>query len=203
MSQPGDPPHFSSGTLTFLFTDIEGSTRLWETFPQEMGAALARHDTLLREIVQDGGGYIFKTIGDAFCVAFDDATRAVLTASKAQQVLAIEPWSENTPLKVRMALHTGAVESRDNDYFGPPLNRIARLLSTAHGGQTLLSQSTAQLVLGTLTGLESLRDLGIHQLKDLTSPVARRQPRRHQHLHRPQHRRRGRRQGPHRRREVN
>ncbi|MBB6048688.1 adenylate/guanylate cyclase domain-containing protein [Armatimonas rosea] len=170
MSQPGDPPPFSSGTLTFLFTDIEGSTRLWEAFPQEMGAALARHDTLLRGIVQEGGGYLFKTVGDAFCVAFDDATRAVLTASKAQQVLGAEPWPESTPLKVRMALHTGAVESRDNDYFGPPLNRIARLLSTAHGGQTLLSQSTAQLVLGTLTGPESLRDLGIHQLKDLTSP---------------------------------
>ncbi|WP_309716778.1 adenylate/guanylate cyclase domain-containing protein [Armatimonas sp.] len=170
MSQPGDPLPFLSGTLTFLFTDIEGSTRLWESFPEEMRLALARHDALLRQVVSHRQGQVFKTVGDAFCVVFDDPVNTVAAAKEAQAALASETWPEHTPIRVRMALHTGPVESRDNDYFGPPLNRVARLLSTAHGGQTLLSQNTSSLVVTNLPERASLRDMGVHQLKDLASP---------------------------------
>ena len=167
MSQSATAP---LGTLTFLFTDIEGSTRLWENFPGEMRVALARHDALLREVVTRQKGHVFKTIGDAFCVAFDAATDALNAALDAQHALAAEPWPENTPIKVRMALHTGAVESRDNDYFGSTLNRVARTLATAHGGQVLLSHTTQEQVRNSLPASVTLRDLGLHQLKDLARP---------------------------------
>ena len=136
----------TSGTLTFLFTDIEGSTKLWEQHPHAMGVALARHDALLRETIQRTNGTVFKTIGDAFCAAFSTATDAVYAAIHAQLALASEPWHRETPLKVRMAVHTGAAESRDNDFFGAPLSRVSRMLGTAHGGQTVLSSTTQDLV---------------------------------------------------------
>ena len=134
-----------TGTVTFLFTDIEGSTKLWEAHPEAMRVALARHDALVREAIVSANGYVFKTVGDAFCAAFAMAPDAVAAALMVQMALHTEPWPEATPIKVRMALHTGAVESQDGDYFGPPLNRVARLLSTGHGGQTLLSQATYEL----------------------------------------------------------
>ena len=126
-----------TGTVTFLFTDIEGSTRLWEAQPDAMRVALARHDALCATPSSMRNGHVFKTVGDAFCAAFALAPDAVAAALAAQRALAAEPWPEATPIKVRMALHTGAVELRDGDYFGPPLNRVARLLATGHGGQTL------------------------------------------------------------------
>jgi predicted ATPase/class 3 adenylate cyclase/Tfp pilus assembly protein PilF len=161
---------FPTGTVTFLFTDIEGSTLLWEAQPEEMRTALARHDALVREAIVSANGYVFKTVGDAYCAAFAMAPDAVSAALMVQMALNGERWPEETPIKVRMALHTGAVEIRDGDYFGPALNRVARLLSTGHGGQTLLSQTTYDLVRDTLPDAASLRDLGAHQLKDLARP---------------------------------
>jgi class 3 adenylate cyclase len=159
-----------TGTLTFLFTDIEGSTRLWEHDAPAMQAALARHDELLRRAIVKHGGHVFKTVGDAFCAAFPTGLDALECALDTQRRLLSSQWKQTGPLKVRMALHTGAAEERDGDYFGPPLNRVARLLSAAHGGQVLLSLATQELVRDQLPGRTSLRDLGEHRLKDLFRP---------------------------------
>ncbi len=159
-----------NGTVTFLFSDIEGSTKLWEAHPKEMQEALALHDATLRKHIVEGAGFTFKTMGDSFCVAFTVARNAIETATAIQLALKQASWSTPTPIKVRMAVHTGAVESRDDDYFGPPLNRVARLLSTAHGGQIVLSQTSYELVRDSLPNPISLRDIGQHQLKDLERP---------------------------------
>ncbi len=159
-----------TGTLTFLFTDIEGSTKLWENDAPAMQAALTRHDELLRWALEEHGGYIFKTVGDAFCAAFPTGPDALEAALDTQRRLLSSEWEQTGPLKVRMAMHTGAAEERDGDYFGPPLNRVARLLSAAHGGQVLLSLPTQELVRDQLPGGTSLRDLGEHRLKDLFRP---------------------------------
>ena len=158
------------GTVTFLFTDIEGSTRLWEELPDAMRYALARHDALLRSAIEQQDGYVFKTIGDAFCAAFHTAPDALTAALLAQQALTSEPWPEGVALKVRMALHTGAAEGRDHDYFGPPLNRVARLLAAGHGRQVLLSLPTEELTRDTLPAGAGLRSLGEHWLRDLNRP---------------------------------
>jgi predicted ATPase/class 3 adenylate cyclase len=159
-----------TGAVTFLFTDIEGSTLLWEAQPEAMQVSLARHDALVREAIVSANGYVFKAVGDAFCAAFALATDAVAAALMVQIALNAEPWPEETRIKVRMALHTAAVETRDGDYFGAALNRVARLLATGHGGQTLLSQTTYELCRDSLPEAASLRDLGAHQLKDLARP---------------------------------
>jgi predicted ATPase/class 3 adenylate cyclase len=159
-----------TGTLTFLFTDIEGSSRMWESSPQAMQAALARHDELLKQAIEEHGGYIFKTVGDAFCCAFLTAPDALEAALGAQRLLLKERWAESDPLNVRMALHIGAAEERDGDYFGPPLNRVARLLSAAHGGQVLLSLPAQELVRDQLPAGINLANLGEHRLKDLFRP---------------------------------
>jgi predicted ATPase/class 3 adenylate cyclase len=159
-----------TGTLTFLFTDIEGSTRLWEHDAQAMQAALARHDELLRLAIEVRGGYVFKTVGDAFCCAFWTATEALDAALEVQRTLFGEEWQETDPLRVRMALHTGVAQERDGDYFGPPVNRVARLLSAGHGGQVLLSLPTQELVRDQLPAGTSLMDLGERRLKDLFRP---------------------------------
>ncbi len=159
-----------SGTLTFLFTDIEGSSRLWEQEPVAMRPALARHDALLRRTIESHGGYVFKTVGDAFYAAFPQPVAAVSAALVIQRGL--KPDSDGQPLvlRVRMGLHTGTAEERDGDYFGASLNRVARLLAAGHGGQVLLSRSTYELVRDTLPDGVTLRDLGEHHLKDLTRP---------------------------------
>ena len=159
-----------TGTVTLLFSDIEGSTKLWEVQPEAMRVSLARHDALMRQAIGSHNGYVFKTIGDAFCAAFWTASDAVEAVLEAQLALTSEPWPGETPLKVRMALHTGAVECREDDYFGAPVNRVARLLATVHGGQSVLSQTTYDLVRDTLPPDVRLVDLGIHQLKDLARP---------------------------------
>jgi predicted ATPase/class 3 adenylate cyclase/Tfp pilus assembly protein PilF len=159
-----------TGTVTFLFTDIEGSSRMWERSPQAMQAALARHDELLRRAIEQRCGYVFKTVGDAFCCAFPTAPDALEAALESQRSLLKERWGESTPLRVRMALHMGAAEERDGDYFGPPVNRVARLLSAAHGGQVLLSLPAQELVRDQLPSGTSLRDLGEYRLKDLFRP---------------------------------
>ena len=159
-----------TGTVTFLFTDIKGSTKLWEAHPDAMRPALARHDHLLRGCFEDHEGYVFKTVGDAFCAAFPTANGALEAALAAQIALAAEPWGMPAPLSVRMALHTGSAEERGGDYFGPPLNRVARLMAAGHGGQTLLSTATRELVQDALPPGTTLRDLNQHRLKDLGRP---------------------------------
>ncbi|HEU4752044.1 MAG TPA: adenylate/guanylate cyclase domain-containing protein, partial [Armatimonadota bacterium] len=140
-------PERPTGTVTFLFTDIEGSTRLWETAPGPMAAAVTRHDALLRNAVEQAGGWVFKTVGDACCAVFDrpaDALRAALEAQLALQALSFDGLPG--PLRVRMALHTGTAQERDGDYFGPTVNRVARLLAAGHGGQVLVSGATRTLL---------------------------------------------------------
>jgi predicted ATPase/class 3 adenylate cyclase len=156
--------------VTILFTDIERSSELWEAHPQAMGRSLVQHDNMLREIFSEHGGYVFKTIGDAFCVAFPIASDAISAAVAAQLALARAAWEETGPLRVRMALNSGEAEERDGDYFGPTLNRVARVLVTGHGGQILLTTSTAEIVRPGLSEEISLRDLGERRLKDLSRP---------------------------------
>ena len=163
-------PELPSGTVTFLFTDIEGSTTRWEHQPEAMRAALARHDALLLAAIVDHGGYVVKTMGDAFHAAFSRACDALAAALDAQRQLQAEPWGEIGPLRVRMSLHTGEAEERDGDYYGPALNRAARILSAGHGGQVLLSQTTYDLVRDASPDGATLVDLGKHRLKDLIRP---------------------------------
>ncbi|MFL5762239.1 MAG: ATP-binding protein [Thermomicrobiales bacterium] len=159
-----------SGIVTFLFTDIEGSTRLWERYGSEMGTAVALHDGILRDAIAAHGGVVFKTVGDAFCAAFATVPDALAAVIEAQRTLAAEQWQETGPLRVRMAVHTGEAEERDDDYFGPAVNRVARLLSTGHGGQVLLSAAVVERLEHPLPGGASLRDLGERRLKDLIQP---------------------------------
>jgi predicted ATPase/class 3 adenylate cyclase len=159
-----------SGIVTLLFTDIEGSTRMWESERAEMAAALRRHDAILREAIGRADGFVFKTVGDEFCAAFWTPLAAVSAALDAQRALADEPWPTSRPVMVRMGLHTGLCEERDGDYFGPTVNRAARLEAIAHGGQVLLSGATADLVADGLPDGVALRDLGQHRLKDLGRP---------------------------------
>ena len=165
---PAPPP---TGTLTFLFTDIEGSTRMWQAAPDAMQAALARHDAILRHDIEARGGHVFKTAGDAFYAAFATPWLALEAALAAQQALRNEPWPPQAPISVRVALHSGAAELRGGDYFGPPLNQVARLLSAGHGGQTLVSSVTCELCHDRLPAGAAMKSLGEHGLKD----VARRQ----------------------------
>ncbi len=160
-------PH---GTVTLLFTDIVGSTQLWDTAPKAMAAALERHDEILRSAIGSAGGWVFKTVGDAFCASFATAEAAIDAAAIAQRAISAEPWDVETPIVVRMAVHTGACQERDGDYFGPPVNRVARLEASAHGGQVVLTHAVAQLVADSLPDGVELRALGEHRLKDLQRP---------------------------------
>jgi predicted ATPase len=132
-----------------------------------MSAALARHDALLRAAIENHGGYVFKTVGDAFCATFATAPQAAAAALDAQHALLREDFSGIDGLRVRMALHSGHSEERDGDYFGPTVNRVARLLAIGHGGQVLVSGACAELLRGSLPAESSLRDIGAHRLKDL------------------------------------
>jgi predicted ATPase len=143
---------------------------MWERSPQAMQTALARHDEIIRGATEQHGGYVFKTVGDAFCCAFPTAPDALEAALEAQRLVLKERWAESDPLRVRMALHMGAAEERDGDYFGPPVNRVARLLSAAHGGQVLLSAATHEMVRDQLPAGMNLAELGEHRLKDLFRP---------------------------------
>ena len=160
-----------SDVVTFVFSDIEGSTRLWEERREAMRIALECHDAVLNKVIEEHDGHVFYTGGDSFGAAFASPLSALATTIEIQRSLAAEDWPEETgQLRVRMALHTGTPEMRDGDYFGPPVNRTARLMSAAHGGQILLSTATQQLVRDGLSEGVSLVDLGQHQLKDLLSP---------------------------------
>jgi len=167
---PAAAPSIPSGTVTLLFTDVEGSTRLWEAEPDLMARALRRHDELLRAAIGQARGFVFKTVGDAFCAAFTTPRAALDAVLAAQRALTSERWPTHRPIRVRMGLHTGVCEERDSDYFGPVVNRTARLEAVAHGGQVLVSGATAELLTGALPGGVTLRDLGLHRLKDLGRP---------------------------------
>jgi predicted ATPase/class 3 adenylate cyclase len=153
-----------------MFTDIVGSTKLWENEPDAMSRALARHDAIMREVIALNHGHVFKTVGDAFCAVFPRAIDAVTCSVDAQRALAKESWPDEARITVRMALHTGASEERDGDYFGPTVNRAARLEAVAHGNQVVISGATYELVVGVLPADVALRDLGKHLLKDLSRP---------------------------------
>src|SRR5262245_30738245 len=173
----GDPAPRSAtvlptGTVTFLFTDIEGSTRLWERHPDPMRAALVEHDALIEFLTAQHGGVVVRPRGEGdsrFCV-FARATDAVTAAAVIQRALHAESWPPETPLRVRLALHTGEADLRDGDYYGSAVNRCARLRGTAHGGQAVLSMATEELVREGLPADASLRDLGVHRLSDLARP---------------------------------
>ena len=156
-----------SETVTLLFTDIEGSTRRWEHLPEQMAVALARHDAIMREAIAAHGGTVFKTIGDAFCAVFRAPADGLRAALAAQRALAAEDWGEVGHVRVRMALHTGSVQHRDADYFGPQVNRVARLLATGYGEQILVSRATKEVLEAGMPAGVALRDLGEHRLKDL------------------------------------
>jgi predicted ATPase/DNA-binding CsgD family transcriptional regulator len=147
--------------VTFLFTDIEDSTRLWEEMPAQMAAALEVHDGIVRRTIEQHGGYVFATGGDGFCAAFSTAPEAAEAAVESQRKLLDDPAA--VPCRVRMGLHTGEATERNRDYFGPEVNRAARLMSAAHGGQIVVSDTTKVLLRNQL----SLRPLGEHRLRGL------------------------------------
>lgn len=157
-------------TTTFLFTDVEGSTRLWETEPERMRPAMARHDALVRAVVQRLGGVVVKMTGDGVHAAFAHAADALRAALEIQLELASSTPSGATRLALRCGLHLGTDEQRDNDYYGPAVNRAARIMSTAHGGQVLLSQAVHAQVCDALPPPATLLDLGVVRLRDLTAP---------------------------------
>jgi predicted ATPase/class 3 adenylate cyclase len=161
-----------TGTITFFFTDIEGSTRLWDRDPEAMKAALARHDALAVAAIAQHHGTLVKSRGegDSLFAVFARASDAVAAACALQRAVCAERWSTPTPLRLRMALHTGEAELRQDDYYGAAVNRCVRLRAVGHGGQILLSLATKELVRATLPAGASLRDLGAHHLRDLARP---------------------------------
>jgi predicted ATPase/class 3 adenylate cyclase len=159
-----------SGIVTFLFTDIESSTRLWESYSAEMESASSRHDELLREIIHQHGGFVVKTTGDGFHAVFASASDAVNAALAGQSSIQNGDWDLPEPLRVRMGVHTGEAQLRDADYYGSAVNRAARLMGAGSGGQVLLSDVTAQLIREHLQQGTELVDLGEHSLRDLAVP---------------------------------
>lgn len=155
---------------TFLFTDIERSTEMWQRYPATMPEAIARHDAILTETIADHGGRVFKTVGDAVHAVFDDPPGAVSAALAAQRALRDAEWPIPEAPAVRMALHAGPAEERGGDYFGLALSRAARILSAGHGGQVLLSQAVERVASTRFPEGAALRDLGERRLKDLTEP---------------------------------
>ena len=156
------PRTLPTGTVTFLFTDVEGSSRLWEDHPEVMHDVLARHDEIVRGAIESHDGYVVKTTGDGFHAAFGTAHDALEAALVAQQALAGEPPVQGVVVKVRMGVHTGEARVRDGDYYGAELNRAARLMAVGHGGQVLVSEVTHRLASNV-----AAVDLGSHHLKDV------------------------------------
>ena len=158
--------------VTFLLTDIEGSTAAWEADADAMAVALARHDELVEQVVTSRGGRLIKTRGegDATFSVFERPSAAAAAAIELQDAIGHEPWALREPMRIRVALHTGEVELRDGDYFGRAVNRAARLRSLAAGGQILCSGATAELVIDSLPDDVVLADLGMRQLRNLARP---------------------------------
>ena len=159
---PGEP-------LTFVFADLESSTRLWDRFPDAMKGAMERHDEILRDAVNGAGGRVIKITGDGLMAVFGSPSAAATAALEAQRALRREPWGETGPLRVRMGIHVGVAQQRAADFYGPPVNRTARIMAAAHGGQVLLSADAAGMA-DRLPADTGLRDLGEHRLKDLAQP---------------------------------
>jgi predicted ATPase/class 3 adenylate cyclase len=160
-----------SGTVTFLFTDIEGSSRLAQAHPKEWETLLERHHAILRESIESNNGYLFQVVGDGFCAAFHTPNDGLHAAVTAQQKLQTENWGA-VPIKVRMGIHTGEAKAHDHEYRGyVALSLVQRLMSAGHGGQILLSQATENLLRGHLPKDLDLRDLGEHKFKDILQPV--------------------------------
>jgi len=157
----------TAGLVTLLFTDIEGGVWLWEADRDAMAAASARHDRIVRELVEASGGHVFKTVGEAHRAVFADPVAALLSAVAIQRAAGVEPWPAGLPIKVCMALHAGTCAERDGDYAGPVVNRAARLLDVGHGGQVLVTAAAYALLAGRLPGGIGLRDLGEQRLRDL------------------------------------
>ena len=155
-----------SGTVTFLFTDIEGSTQLWEKHPEAMQKALAQHDAIMRDAIESNHGTVIKTTGDGFHAVFGAVIDAVYTTLQAQHYL--QAPIGGLPIRVRMGLHTGEAELRGGDYHGQVLNRAARIMAAGYGGQVLLSSVAAEVAREHLPQEVSLLDLGVHRLRDLT-----------------------------------
>lgn len=151
-----------TGTVTFFFTDVEGSTRMWENHPEDMRGALRRHDEIVRTSIERNDGYVFSLAGDQFVAAFHNVPAAMRAADDVQRSISDEPWGDSTLIRVRVGIHVGVAEERHNDYFGQVLNRTARIVSAGHGGQILLSGVAANLA-----DPSRLYDLGEHRLKDL------------------------------------
>src|SRR5829696_9269935 len=155
-----------SGTVAFLFTDIEGSTALWERGRQAMAAAVDRHFAILGEAVAAQDGVLFKTIGDAAQAAFPTVPNAIAAAIAAQIALRREDWGDLGPLRVRMAIHAGEATPNNGDYLAPALNRLSRALATGYGEQILLTDTARALATALPLGY-ALQDLGKHRLRDL------------------------------------
>ena len=171
----GSPPEVpavceQAETETFLFTDIEASTRRWEGDQDAMARDLGRHDELLRRAVEAAGGHVFSHTGDGLCAAFPTASAALTAALAGQRGLLATEWAGTAPLRVRMAVHAGAAERGGGTYQGPTLNRTARLQALAAGGQVLCSQAAAELARDRLPAGVTLLDLGEHRLADLSRP---------------------------------
>ena len=165
VDQGTSPP---TGTVSFLFTDVEGSTRLWDRAPEAMRQALVRHDDILRSAIVAGGGFVFSTAGDAFSAAFHTPGQAVAAGLEAQRALGLEAWPEGVEVRVRMGVHVGTAHERDGDYFGASVNRAARLTGLAHGGQVLVSLAVEELVRDDLPDGVGLVSLGEHELRGLS-----------------------------------
>jgi predicted ATPase/class 3 adenylate cyclase/DNA-binding CsgD family transcriptional regulator len=161
---------FRSNTVTLVFTDIEGSIRLWEADREAMAEASARHNRIVREQIEVSGGHVFKTVGEAFRAVFADPSAALASAVAIQRAAGAEPWPSGLLIRVQMAVHSGACVERDGDYFGPVVSRVARLLAAGHGGQVLVSGTTCELLAGRQPGGIGFRDLGEHRLQDLGRP---------------------------------
>lgn len=163
--------HIPSGTVTFLFTDIEGSTKLAQQYPDAMPALLARHHEILHQFIQAHNGYVFQIVGDSFSAAFHSASDALNAALEAQRFLHHEAWTP-APIKVRMGIHTGEAQLNvDNLYSGyTTLACTQRIMSAGHGGQVLVSNATQQLICDSLPDGSTLRDMGERRLKDLIHP---------------------------------
>src|SRR5262245_46085326 len=165
----GHPP---SGTVTFLLTDLEGSTRMWEQDPVAMKTAMVRHDELLEKTIAAHRGYVFSRMGDGMAAAFATARDAVSAAASFQHALTVEQWHTGLPLRARVGLHTDeAVIVDDTGYASLPINRCSRLMTAAHGGQTIASGATEMLLRGQMPDGMELVDLGEHRLRDLGQPT--------------------------------
>jgi class 3 adenylate cyclase len=154
-----------SGTITFLFSDVEGSTRLWAVDPEAMSESLRIHDRVACQVIDSWGGYVFSTSGDSFAVAFDRVTRALNAAARIQARLAAADWGAGPVLRVRIGLHLGEADERGSDYVGPAVDTAARIEAAGHGGQVLASGTTI-----AAAGVDAT-DLGEHRLRDIAEPV--------------------------------